>query len=296
VDQKLQRPSVRRLPGGGIENDEIAFQEVLRRIPYRPTSRQTVIEFAQQHAAQLRCWRDELCRGVARDWITPKHLLKSDLSFFDLPTSRKATNAGRWSFWSNWLLGPREPGGGLHQGQGSGRNTPKDRGSPARQEVGGGWLENDDQKAAWQGLGPKLSELGITGKIIDAFIGGRLKECKSDGPSRAEMERVGVPRPHASACLIAYLEWRVHELTTRAAVDGKAAPAVGMSEKSRGSTRTTCSWCCVNKTPENAEDGELVFKIAGRALRVEPELHVRIARILREPNSFAADSGTSGMR
>jgi len=123
-----------------------------------------------------------------------------------------------------------------------------------------GWLENAEQQAAWQAIEPKLGEFGITGKIIDAFIGGRLKECRSDDATRKELERIGVAKPNVSACLNAYLESRVHALTTRVAVEGKGAPAVGTSEESPWAYANNLFVVCVNKTPENPDDGELVFQ------------------------------------
>jgi hypothetical protein len=123
------------------------------------------------------------------------------------------------------------------------------------------WLEKPDELTAWQRIEAKLDGLDITGKIIDAFIGGRLKECRSDPLIRADLERIGVAKPNVTACLYAYLEWRVHSLTNRVIAEGKAAaPAVGKSEKSPWVYANNLFVVCVNKTPENAQDGDLVFK------------------------------------
>lgn len=123
-----------------------------------------------------------------------------------------------------------------------------------------GWLENDEQKASWEANESKFEGVGVSGKIIDAFIGGRLKECKSDARTRSEFERVGVPKAQISACLNAYLESQVHALTKRAAVEGAAPPAVGVNDQSPWVFANNLFVVCVNKTPENAEDGDLVFR------------------------------------
>jgi len=124
----------------------------------------------------------------------------------------------------------------------------------------GGWLENPSEEAAWHENELKLAGLGITGKIIDAFIGGRLKECRSDGPTRTELENIGVAKPNVTGCLNACLESRVHTLTTRQAAEGKAPPAVGTSVKSPWVYANNLFVVCVSKTPENVDDGELIFR------------------------------------
>lgn len=128
-----------------------------------------------------------------------------------------------------------------------------------------GWLKDEDQDA-WKNLQKDLGGVGITEKTVDAFIGGRLKELKTDELLRKELVRLGVPQKNITSCLHAYLEWRVHDLTQRESVEAKAAPAVGKSEKSPWVYANNLFVVCVNKTPENVDDGELVFRELRTAL------------------------------
>jgi hypothetical protein len=226
-----------------------------------PTGKQLVRAKAIWQACRKRGLLCDIDDGAAivSGGETPKHLLKSDLVILDYHLQE---NDERWALELLVQLADSDHASLVVV------YTKDEKLAEIRRKVAAhlrgkkpieGWLENDEQKAAWEKHEAKLEGVGVSGKMVDAFIGGRLKECRSDKATRSEFERVGVPKQHISACLNAHLESQVHALTKRYAVEGKAPPAVGASEKSPWVFANNLFVVCVNKTPENAEDGELVF-------------------------------------
>lgn len=121
------------------------------------------------------------------------------------------------------------------------------------------WVAKPEERQAWDSIQAKLGDLQVAETVIDAFIGGKLKECSKDQETRQQIEKLGVAKPLVSACIYALLEVRLQDLTKRTAVNDTPPPVVGASVKSPWVYANNLFVVCVNKTPENENDGELVF-------------------------------------